>query len=270
NAPGAMSGGDGARLAGRHVRGAHASLRVRTGGTGEPALLFLHSLAGSGRQWTDVAEALAPSRRVVVLDLAGHGRSGAPADGRYSLERAAEDVVRVLDALALRRVVLVGHSFGGGVAALVAAERPAGTAGLFLLDAIGDGVRGGAEMRAFLRRLRQGSAREALRAYWRLILEGARPDTERLVLEDFEATSVEVILSCLASTAAFDGKATLAACPGPMRALVTPLNAHPTSLHRVVPELPAEEIEGASHWVQMDRPDAVTGALERLLEEVGR
>ncbi len=83
-------------------------------GTGRP-LVLLHGLCDSHRTWFPVAPALARSRRVLMLDLAGHGESSRP-DASYSLEWHANLVGAWIEVLGLDEVDLVGHSFGGGVA----------------------------------------------------------------------------------------------------------------------------------------------------------
>ncbi|GAA3113846.1 hypothetical protein GCM10020254_70280 [Streptomyces goshikiensis] len=98
-----------------------------------PALVLLHALGQSAGHWAPVRDALAPGRRVYALDLRGHGRSEWP--GRYSLELMRDDVLGFLDALGLDRVELVGHSLGGVVAYLLAAQRPHRVTRLVLEDA---------------------------------------------------------------------------------------------------------------------------------------
>lgn len=99
----------------------HGSLRVHgvdlhwaEVGAGPP-LVLLHGLCDSHRTWFPVAPSLARSRRVLMLDLAGHGESSRP-DAPYTLDWHASVVAGWLAALDLERVDLVGHSFGGGVA----------------------------------------------------------------------------------------------------------------------------------------------------------
>jgi pimeloyl-ACP methyl ester carboxylesterase len=103
--------------------GVPASSFVRVGGVdlhwaelgaGRP-LVLLHGLCDSHRTWFPVAPALACHRRVLMLDLAGHGESSRP-DASYTLEWHANLVASWLDALGLEDVDLVGHSFGGGIA----------------------------------------------------------------------------------------------------------------------------------------------------------
>ena len=83
-------------------------------GQGRP-LVLLHGLCDSHRTWSKVAPALTCGRRVLMLDLAGHGLSERP-DASYTLEWHSRLVGGWLDALGLEDVDLVGHSYGGGIA----------------------------------------------------------------------------------------------------------------------------------------------------------
>jgi len=88
-------------------------------GVGAPALVFVHGWAGERGLWRATLEAFAGERRVLALDLGGHGSSGR---GRVevSLARLALDVVEVVQAAGLEDCVLVGHSLGAPVALLAA------------------------------------------------------------------------------------------------------------------------------------------------------
>lgn len=100
------------------------TLRVTSTGSG-PALLLLHGFTGSGASWAAVRRALDPVRRVVTVDLPGHGRSSAPSDpARYGLARFADDVITVLDRLELDRIALAGYSLGGRAAMRIALRYP--------------------------------------------------------------------------------------------------------------------------------------------------
>jgi len=91
-----------------------ASLHWAELGRGRP-LVLLHGLSDSHRSWRRVAAAMAEHRRVLMLDLPGHGLSGRP-DACYSLDWHAAVVGDWIDRLGLEEIDLVGHSFGGGVA----------------------------------------------------------------------------------------------------------------------------------------------------------
>ena len=78
-----------------------------------PPILLAHGTSFHARVWDEVARRL-PGRRVIALDLRGHGRSGKP-DGTepYRWVRFGDDIAAFVEALDLRRVVGVGHSMGG-------------------------------------------------------------------------------------------------------------------------------------------------------------
>jgi pimeloyl-ACP methyl ester carboxylesterase len=80
-----------------------------------PALLFIHGLTGSQRNWAHLIDALDHEHRVLAPDLFGHGAS-AKVMGDYSLGAHAATLRDLLDLLGIDRVTLVGHSFGGGIA----------------------------------------------------------------------------------------------------------------------------------------------------------
>ncbi|WP_333769083.1 alpha/beta fold hydrolase [Streptomyces sp. IBSBF 2435] len=89
-----------------------------------PPLLLLHALGEDRGSWSAVAAALAADGwRTLAPDLRGHGDSGHPGD--YAFEAMRDDVLALLDALAIGQVTLVAHSLGTVVASLVAMDRPA-------------------------------------------------------------------------------------------------------------------------------------------------
>lgn len=88
----------------------------------EPAIVILHGLAGSAREFVPTAEALS-GRRVILIDQRGHGGSSTlPVD--TSRDSFVSDVVRVISAEASLPVVLVGQSMGAHTAMLATAARP--------------------------------------------------------------------------------------------------------------------------------------------------
>ncbi|MFP4893417.1 alpha/beta fold hydrolase [Paraburkholderia sp. EG304] len=107
-------------------------IHVSQRGSGELALVFLHYYGGSSRTWDKVAQALPDRYRIVATDHRGWGDSDAPAHG-YRIEDLANDAEGVIEALGLKRFVLVGHSMGGKVAQLIASRRPEGLEGLVLV-----------------------------------------------------------------------------------------------------------------------------------------
>lgn len=107
---------------------------AEAGEDGLPVVL-LHKLGGWVADWRGVAPELARGRRVVALDLPGHGasRRDAPAPWVHWPATSARAVVTLLDELGLERVHLVGSSLGGVVAVDVAHRHPERVASLGLV-----------------------------------------------------------------------------------------------------------------------------------------
>lgn len=82
-------------------------------GAGHP-LVMLPGWSQSAAEFGRNIDALAAGRRVIALDLRGHGESDKPAGG-YRLSRLAKDLAEVLDRLGLDRVDVLGHSMGSSV-----------------------------------------------------------------------------------------------------------------------------------------------------------
>ena len=101
-----------------------------------PALVLLHGLGGSRSNWAFLAPELARTRRVLVVDLPGHGRStalpAAPGLGPY-----ADRVAKLLEEEGLAPADVVGHSFGGLVGIRLAVRRPELVRSLVLAAAAG-------------------------------------------------------------------------------------------------------------------------------------
>jgi pimeloyl-ACP methyl ester carboxylesterase len=86
-----------------------------------PGIVLLHGFGGDASHWKELAPLLTDRFRVVAPDLRCHGGSG---DGPWSWDALADDVAQVVGRLSLDRPAVVGHSLGGGVAALWAANHP--------------------------------------------------------------------------------------------------------------------------------------------------
>ncbi|MBV9994830.1 MAG: alpha/beta fold hydrolase [Caulobacteraceae bacterium] len=106
------------------------------GAPDDPTVLLLHDGFETRRAWARTAAALvAVGRRVINLDLRGHGESERPADARYDLTAFAEDVRAVLRALGSRPVIVAGTLGGWAAVAALRDESANLAAGLVLVDA---------------------------------------------------------------------------------------------------------------------------------------
>lgn len=94
--------------------------------------LFVHAAGSTASLWRAQLEAVEEAHSAVAPDLPGHGRSGG-VEGLASVEAYAEFVARFVEALGLRRCILVGRSMGGAVGLVLAARRPELLEGLVLV-----------------------------------------------------------------------------------------------------------------------------------------
>ncbi len=109
-----------------------AELHVhRYGPAGPVRMLALHGLTGYGGRWRHLAGYL-PEIAIAAPDLLGHGRSSWAAP--WTIDANVSALARLLDEDADAPVLVVGHSFGGGLALHLAAARPDGVSALLLLD----------------------------------------------------------------------------------------------------------------------------------------
>ena len=83
-----------------------------------PALVILHGLYGSSRNWGGIAKALSDRYRVVAVDLPNHGAS--PWLDNITYEAMADAVAAFMAAQGLAGAALLGHSMGGKTAMVVA------------------------------------------------------------------------------------------------------------------------------------------------------
>jgi pimeloyl-ACP methyl ester carboxylesterase len=88
-----------------------------------PVLLMLHGLGGSSYTWRAIAPRLASHYRIIAMDLRGFGRSDKPFDRSYGPRDHAAVVQAFIRERHLSQVTLVGHSYGGVLALLLAMDR---------------------------------------------------------------------------------------------------------------------------------------------------
>ncbi|MGI9136391.1 MAG: alpha/beta fold hydrolase [Candidatus Nanopelagicales bacterium] len=140
-------------------------------GAGSDAVVLLHGLSQQRYFWDPVCSYL-QAPRIIRLDQRGHGLSDTPVEVDYSIERCALDAVEVMDALSVTTATVIGHSWGGAVAARLGAMDSSRVRTIGLLDG---GLRGPADMgdRAEVReRLRPPALNIPADELWHLIATG--------------------------------------------------------------------------------------------------
>jgi pimeloyl-ACP methyl ester carboxylesterase len=261
--------------------GRRIAARVWTG-DGTPVVL-LHGVLDSSEGWT--AFCRSTSRPCVAIDLGGFGDSDLPR--RPSFAGYADDVVSAIDELVDDDFVLVGHSFGGAVATVVAerlAERvralvllsPAGFGRIPLAEAISmPGVRTAAEM---LMPLALASRPTVSAAYRAVIGNGRAPGND--VLDRVVTRGGRLVPGAVEATKAVvrGGRAAKAfhrrhvAYDGPVVSVwgdhdrMVPLS-HAGGLTRALPQAELHVWPGMGHHPQAERPRELADLLEDVCRQ---
>ena len=111
-------------------------LHWTSSGAGPRTLILVHGWTCDATSWQAQVADLARDHRVITLDLPGHGRSGPPRDGRFSMDLFARAVDAVRAEAKVDRAVLVGHSMGTPVVREYALKFPQHVAALVLVDGL--------------------------------------------------------------------------------------------------------------------------------------
>lgn len=105
---------------------------VRFENAGAPALVILHGLLGSSRNWTTIGRALQEQFDVHALDLRNHGSSPHAESMRWT--ELCGDLEAYLDKEGVNEMVLMGHSLGGKIGMRYACENPGIVKKLVIVD----------------------------------------------------------------------------------------------------------------------------------------
>jgi pimeloyl-ACP methyl ester carboxylesterase len=246
-------------------------IHYEAAGNGEPAVVFVHGWSCDRGYWREQLAYFARTRRVVALDLAGHGESGR---GRKAVSIAAfgADVKAVVDALDLRRVVLVGHSMGGPVTLEAARLLRGRVVALVPIDTLTSvDVRPTADEKRQLLDPLRADFPAATRRFVRTVMFTPRSDpalVER-VAEAMAAAAPGPAVAALESLADYDEAAALEAVKPPMRLINA--DRWPTdlaALRRHKPDVQLAVMPGVGHFLMLEDPAEFNHLLERALSEL--
>ena len=98
------------------------------------AVLFLHGSPTNARDWDNLVASSGRFTRAIAFDLPGYGKSDKDSAAFHNSDGAVRYIQGVLDELGVRRVVLVGHDYGGIYGVRWASQNPAALSGIVLID----------------------------------------------------------------------------------------------------------------------------------------
>jgi pimeloyl-ACP methyl ester carboxylesterase len=244
-------------------------LDTGAGLAGGPPLVLVHGAGGTHAHWPAEVRAL-PGRRVIALDLPGHGRSAGPSP--RTLAGFAESVIALLDALQIDAAVIGGHSMGGAIALTLALAAKARVAGLVLVGT-------GAKLRVAPIILQLASDEATRAAAGDAIADAsfgsaASPALRRAFAEGLEANPPGLVHDDFAACDSFDVMArlfeidapTLIVCGEEDRLTPPKYSEHlqgAMSAPRARPRL--TRVPNAGHAVMLEAPRVVAAAIEDFL-----
>lgn len=119
------------------LSGAGVDIHWTSAGKGAKMVVLVHGWTGDESAWSAQVPALvAAGYRVITLDLPGHGRSGSPKDGKFSMDGFARAIEAVREEARVKRWVLVGHSMATPVIRQYARLYPKRTIALVFADGV--------------------------------------------------------------------------------------------------------------------------------------
>ena len=237
-------------------------------------VVFVHGYGGDKNSWLFVQEPISADRATYALDLPGHGDSSKDV-GDGSVATLASSLVGFLNELGLSRVHLVGHSTGGAVATLAAADPAAlgKVASLTLISPVGYGPDVNA---GYIRGFAEAETRRELKPHLQQLFADQSQVNRQLIddllkykrLDGVDAALALIVAALLdgeksavdvtAEQASFGGKTV--AVWGAEDKVIPASNSGSLEGKATV-----HTVDGAGHMAHIEKPQAVIGAIEEAI-----
>jgi pimeloyl-ACP methyl ester carboxylesterase len=231
-----------------------------------PTIVFVHGWTCDTSSWREQMPAFDDDYRVIALDLPGHGMSGSPSDGAFSMALFARAVEAVRAEAGAERIVLVGHSMGAPVIRQYALDFPEHVAGLVAVDGPLDvrafGGRGGGAAPALSPEMRESMIRG-------MFVPETAPELQQHILDMMLGTADATASGAMA--AMFNqGAGATGIVEAPALAVVAGTAALPDveAMRQVVPNFEAAQVPGTGHFLMMEKPAEFNRLLAEFLDRI--
>lgn len=242
-----------------------------------PCVLLIHSFLCSSEMWRHQIAALSPKFHVIVMDLRGHGKSGA-VNRHHSMYDLLGDAIALLDHCDISSAFWGGLSIGGMITLRAALKYPSRVSGMMLLD-----THAGPETQmtklkyALLAKLvRAKGVEAAVKPISRLMFgKTTFQDRQRLLnewIEKFKAVDVNSVLEVrVALVQRDDLRAQLSELKQPALVMcgvedkALPIK-YSREIHRHLSESRMIDVNNAGHLISLEQPNTVSKAMISFLE----
>lgn len=252
-----------------------ATLAYESFGQGETAVVMIHCWGCNRHFWRhQVAPLVDAGYRVVTLDLPGHGEASRQRD-QWRVGEYAHDVERLVQELGPERVVLVGHSMGGPVAAMTAPLLDERVRGIVCVDTLQDAEFEWPE--DLTDRMAQGFEADMGAALDGFLAQMFPPDTDpdlvAWIREQALAADSEALVALMRDFGTIDQTAMFDAVDVPIRcinALPEDGRGMPTAVetNRRYADFDVVLMDGVGHYPQLEAPERFNRHLLDLLAEL--
>ncbi len=242
---------------------------------GDQAIVFLHGWCDGSQSWASTMEAFKSEYRCIAPDMRGHGGSGRPRDLCYSVEALSNDVVALCESLGIAKPVIVGHSFGGMLASVIAGRHPGFARAIVIEDQPLDFRPFSAQMRSMEAVIRGAQSHMPFREQMlgSMMTELMPPESKAMLQSLQESTPPEIGMALWAALFEFTaaemdtlGDRAMAALAGQPSALI---DAQETEGYYATVRAAASEVQistlGGGHWVHLEKPVEFRAALRAFL-----
>ena len=248
-------------------------LSARIGGIGAPIVLF-HSLLADQSSFDAIAAPLATTHRVVILSLPGFGESDLVG---AELAQIADHIAAGIDAMELKKPILLGNGYGGFVALLTAIRHPALASRLVLADCgAAFSEPGRAAFRGMSAAVKEKGlaaiADVAMRRLFALDFQQRNPALVEERKKRFLAVDVQTFHAACAALASLDLRDQLKSVTMPVLVLVGEQDeATPPAMSRelaaALPDARLIELPGLAHVPQLQAPEVFMAAIRPFIDE---
>jgi pimeloyl-ACP methyl ester carboxylesterase len=239
-------------------------------GKGEPAIVFVHCWCCDKSYWKDQIPYFEKKYTIVTLDLAGHGDSGL---GRadWTIESFAADVAAVVEALKLKKVILVGHSMGGPVsleAARLMPDRVIGVIGVDTFQDFGEKVPE-AQQKQWLAAFQANFSTVTDQFVRSMFAAGADSALVEHIASDMASAPPEVGIGAMGNMLRYDPAPAVREIKVPIRGVNA--DKWPTNVEgnkKLAASFDVKLMPGRGHFVQLEDPATFNRLLDETIAEI--